>query len=89
VAAYLTVFANNENSWGFTFGQCFVLLKEGQSGDHLQAQFPAFMKRYYPGDTPQDKYNIRLGLQALEKMHFDSDLELFRTDGLSKKNCCH
>jgi ABC-type antimicrobial peptide transport system permease subunit len=79
------VFANNENSWTFTFGQCFVLLKEDQSGDQLQAQFPAFMKRYYPEDKPQDKYNIRLGLQPLEKMHFDSDVELFRFDGLSKK----
>ena len=79
------VFANNENSWGFTFGQCFLLLKESQSGDQLQAQFPAFMKRYYPEDKPQDKYNIKLGLQPLEKMHFDSDVELFRFDGLSKK----
>ena len=79
------VFETNENSWGFTFGQCFVLLKEDQSGDQLQAQFPAFMKRYYPEDKPQDKYNIRLGLQPLEKMHFDSDVELFRFDGLSKK----
>jgi hypothetical protein len=79
------VFAINENSWGFTFGQCFLLLKEGQSGDQLQAQFPAFMKRYYPEETPQDKYDIKLGLQALGKMHFDSDVETFRTDGLSKK----
>jgi ABC-type antimicrobial peptide transport system permease subunit len=43
------------------------------------------MKRYYPEDKLQDKYNIRLGLQPLEKMHFDSDVELFRYDGLSKK----
>jgi putative ABC transport system permease protein len=79
------VFATNENSWGFTFGQCFLLLKKDQSGDQLQSQFPAFMKRYYPGNKAQDKYNIRLGLQPLEKMHFDSTVELFRTDGLSKK----
>jgi predicted permease len=79
------VFANNENSWGFTFGQCFLSLKAGQSGDQLQAQLPAFMKRYYPEDKPQDKYDIRLGLQPLEKMHFDTDVELFKTDGLSKK----
>lgn len=79
------VFATNENSWGFTFGQCFLLLKEGQPGDQLQAQFPAFMKRYYPEYKPQDKYDIRLELQPLGKMHFDSDVELFRTDGLSKR----
>jgi len=79
------VFANNENSWGFTFGQCFLSLKEGQSGDQLQGQLPAFVKRYYAEDGPQDKYNTRLALQPLTKMHFDTDFETYRTDGLSKK----
>src|SRR6187455_2881598 len=82
------VFEVNENAWHFTFGQCFLLLRKDQSMDKLQAQFPAFIKRYYPEDRPQDKYHLTLGLQPLGKMHFDSDVETFRTDGLSIKELC-
>jgi hypothetical protein len=39
------VFANNENSWGFTFGQCFLLLKEGQSGEHLAGAVSCFYEK--------------------------------------------
>ena len=79
------VFANDKNSWSFTFGQCFVLLKKDQSADQLRAQLPAFVKRYYPADNQQSNDYAKLGLQSLNTMHFDNDFGTFITDGLSKK----
>lgn len=79
------VFAENENSWTYRFGQCFLLLKKGQSADHLRSQLPAFVKRYYTDEKQNaPEYSI-LDLQPLKKMHFDTDFETFRTDGLSAK----
>ena len=90
-ASYITlrerlpeIFANDENAWSFTFGQCFVLLREDQSADQLRTQLPAFVKRYYPDDQQANDYP-KLGLQSLSTMHFDSDFDTFRADGLSIK----
>ena len=91
-ASYITlrdrvpeVFTNDENSWKITFGQCFLLLKKDQSGDQLNAQLPAFVKRYYAEDNQQTNDYTKLKLQSLKTMHFDDEFETFRTDGLSKK----
>ena len=79
------VFATNGDEWSFRFGQCFLLLKQGQSAGHLQAQLPAFVKKYFVDERDKTETYSVLGLQSLRKMHFDSDFETFRTDGLSIK----
>ena len=79
------VFATDGSAWQFRFGQCFLLLKEGQSAHQLQAQLSDFVKRYYSGEKENATDYSVLGLQPLKKMHFDTDFERFRTDGLSLK----
>ncbi|HEU4861232.1 MAG TPA: FtsX-like permease family protein, partial [Chitinophagaceae bacterium] len=91
-ASYITlkdrvpeVFATDGSAWQFRFGQCFLLLKEGQPAYQLQAQLPGFVKRYFTGEKENaTEYSI-LKLQPLKKLHFDTDFETFRTNGLSLK----
>ena len=79
------IFTNDENAWTYRFGQCFLLLREGQSADQLRSQLPGFVKRYYKEENENvPEYSI-LDLQPLTKMHFNTDFDLFRSDGLSLK----
>ena len=91
-ASYITlkdrvpeVFATDGSAWQFRFGQCFLLLKEGQSAHYLQSQLPDFVKRYFSDEKENATAYSILGLQPLKKMHFDTDFEKFRADGLALK----
>jgi putative ABC transport system permease protein len=79
------VFATDGSAWQYRFGQCFLLLKEGQSPIQLQTQLPGFVKRYFSDENGNSADYSVLALQPLSKMHFDTDFEIFRTDGLSLK----
>jgi len=76
------IFASDESPWKYTFGQCFVLLGKDQSADQVESQLPAFVKRYYPEDQKATEI-ASLSLQPLKNMHFDRDVDTFRTNGLS------
>jgi len=91
-ASYITLkervpeaFATDGSAWQFRFGQCFLLLKEGQSSDQLRTLLPGFVKKYFTGEKENATEYSVLGLQPLKKMHFDTDIETFRADGLSLK----
>ena len=76
-ASYITlkdrvpeVFATDGSAWQFRFGQCFLLLKEGQSADQLQSQLPGFVKRYFSGENENATEYSLLGLQPLKQNAF-------------------
>ncbi len=73
---------DNFKDWVSIYGanNCFIVLPEGQNIAQFNNQLTAFVKKHKPADYAKDG----MQLQALGNMHYDSEVQLFRTDAFSK-----
>lgn len=49
--------------------QCYVLVKDREDVSKMNARFPAFIEKYYPGD--KDNGKVAYSFQPLSELHFD------------------
>jgi len=69
--SYITVKKKlDDRGWNGTWSgdQCYFLLKENETVDHIEARFPTFYKKYY-GD--KNESNFQYFTQPLSELHFD------------------
>jgi putative ABC transport system permease protein len=71
----------NLHDWVSMFGghYCFVVLPAGLSVNNFNAQLATFVKKHKPAEYVK----AGMQLQPLSDMHYNTDLETFRTDGFS------
>jgi putative ABC transport system permease protein len=71
-------------SWGLTLGEnyCFVTLPAGAVVGNYEQQLDAFLKRHNPGDF---KNGLRMKLQPLTAMHYDTRIDIFSAHPFSKQ----
>ncbi|MFD2871115.1 ABC transporter permease [Mucilaginibacter ximonensis] len=71
-------------NWGVTFGEnyCFLVLPDGTSVNSYAGQLNAFIQRHSPIDY---KKGLRMQLQALTAMHYDSRTDIFTARHFSKQ----
>lgn len=61
----------------------YIVLKEGIKREDVEAQFPAFVQKYFP---EQIKAEAKIALQPLTDIHLTSDLEFELEANSSKEN---
>ena len=78
---------SSSSQWGNVMynSQCFVMLPRGIPDMPIDAQFPAFIKKYYPPDQSNGPVTLRHQLQPLKGMHLNEDFSTFKSDALSYK----
>jgi putative ABC transport system permease protein len=71
-------------NWGIVLGEnyCFVTLPARASARNYEQQLDAFLKRHNPGDY---KNGLRMQLQPLTAMHYDTRIDIFTSHPFSKK----
>ncbi|MGZ3874633.1 MAG: FtsX-like permease family protein, partial [Mucilaginibacter sp.] len=71
-------------SWGLTLGDnyCFITLPAGASARNYEKQLDAFLKRHNPDDY---KNGLRMQLQPLTAMHYDTRIDIFTAHPFSKQ----
>ncbi|TSJ41106.1 FtsX-like permease family protein [Mucilaginibacter corticis] len=71
-------------SWGLVLGEnyCFITLPAGANVCSYEQQLDAFLKRHNPGDY---KNGLRMQLQPLTAMHYDTRIDIFTAHPFSKQ----
>jgi ABC-type antimicrobial peptide transport system permease subunit len=74
---------NEEKGWGGIWSdeQCYFLLKEGESVEHIESRMDAFYKKYNPEDNFD---NQRFVIQPLADIHFDDRYGNYNYDTVPK-----
>ncbi|GAA3978395.1 ABC transporter permease [Mucilaginibacter dorajii] len=72
------------HNWGMVLGEnyCFVTLPAGAQARNYEQQLDAFLKRHSPGDY---KNGLRIQLQQLTAMHYDTRIDVFTAHPFSKQ----
>ncbi len=73
----------NQKDWVSTFGdhECFVVLPDNLSPERFNTDLKAFVKKHKPADYAKDGFK----LQALNDMHYNTDVNVFGRHQFSKQ----
>ncbi|MFN8342777.1 MAG: ABC transporter permease [Cyclobacteriaceae bacterium] len=76
----------DEHGWHSIWSdeQCFIVLKPGEKIETLEANVPAFIKKYY-GEQEGNRDNRTLIFQPLADMHFDERFSNFNYNVISRE----
>ena len=74
----------SQQNWGMLLGEnnCFVTLPANANLSSYEQQFNSFLQRHMPNEYQK---SLRLELQPLTEMHFDSRLDLYTSKPFSKQ----
>src|ERR1700744_4429003 len=75
------LYYDNRNDWVSIFNghYSFVVLPDGMNVNNFNTQLTAFVKRHKPAEYAK----VGMQLQPLSDLHYNTDVEIFRTDGFS------
>lgn len=75
------LYYDNRSDWVSIFNghYCFIILPDDVNVNSFNTRLAAFVKRHKPAEYAK----VGMRLQPLSDLHYNTDLEIFRTDGFS------